>query len=180
MSLQWETPSQVRLKLIHSPLAHSNSSCARQEEFTAVEGEGVVSGGPASVQPCSLGWSLKEGSLVLTPCPPQQPLSQLQLASSPRQVKSSWRIRPPRQEQLTWPWWVSRHRSWQPPLLIRQGESSPEQGWREGDGKLKRVPWPVCSQDAYLTFQCSARPRQPWGFTTVGGPRMGWHGMLRQ
>lgn len=47
---------------------------------------------------------------------------------SPRQVRSSWRMRPPRQEQLTWPWWVSRHRSWQPSLLMRQGESSPRAG----------------------------------------------------
>lgn len=51
--------------------------------------------------------------------PPFHPLS-------PRQVRSSWRIRPARQEQLTWPWWVSRHSSWQPPVLMRHGESSPE------------------------------------------------------
>lgn len=44
-------------------------------------------------------------------------------------------MRPPRQEQLTWPWWVSRHRSWQPSLLMRQGESSPEAG--TGGGGLE-------------------------------------------
>lgn len=57
---------------------------------------------------------------------------------SPLQVKSSCRTRSPRQEQLTWPLGVSRHRSWQPPLFTRHGDSSPRteaqwshQGWTQ-------------------------------------------------
>lgn len=41
------------------------------------------------------------------------------------QVLSSRSCLSPRQLQLTRPSDVGRHRSWQPPLLIRQGENSP-------------------------------------------------------
>lgn len=50
--MQWETPSHVRLKLMHSPFAHANLSCARQEEFTAGEGgEGSPEPGPGRLYP---------------------------------------------------------------------------------------------------------------------------------
>lgn len=44
---------------------------------------------------------------------------------SPTQVLSPSSLRSPRQLQLTRPSDVSRHRSWQPPLLVRHGENSP-------------------------------------------------------
>lgn len=43
------------------------------------------------------------------------------------QVLSSRSCRSPRQLQLTRPSDVGRHRSWQPPLFVRQGENSPEE-----------------------------------------------------
>lgn len=86
---------------------------------------------------------------------------------SPLQVKSSCRTRSPRHEQLTWPLGVSRHRSWQPPLFTRHGDSSPRT-----EGQWSHHGW----THQPLLFILPARPKFreslprlfPWAMEGVG------------
>lgn len=70
----------------------------------------------------------------------------------PEQVLSSKSFRSPRQLQLTLPSEVSKHRSWQPPLLMRHRENSPLKRWASL-GRLARQTSSILTHRE--THQCA-------------------------
>ena len=141
---------------MQSPFPHSNSSCALQVEFRAGQGMGSVS--PARLRPAP-------------PPPLPTPASSRFHCPSPLQVKSSCRMRSPRQEQLTCPLGVSRQRSWQPPLFTLHGDSSPRRDGEQSHQGQPQQPLPLVLPAAERKSRGSPRALQMglWGMHGAGG-----------